>query len=152
MPIFACRWPNGDLSILAAKDKDDATCRLDEIDNAETAHVFRVDDFLLDLKLVDDGTLATDGAHGFGEVCGTEIMASAYPILWAARRNLSSSATDQEASRVVTQAVQQERNRMGPVPASVPIDPKLRALKEMTGMPDALLRKLRPKAGPKRKL
>ena len=70
MPIFICRWPNGDLSILAAKDKDDAICRLDEIDNAETAHVFRVSDFLLDLKLVDDGTLTTDGAHGFGEVCG----------------------------------------------------------------------------------
>lgn len=140
MPIFACRWPNGDLSIVAAKDRDDAICRLDEIDDAETAHVFRVDEFLLDLNLLDDGTLATDDAHRFGEVCGPEIMTNAYPTLWAARGNLSSSATDQEASRVMTEAAQQERNRIGPVPASLPIDPKLRALKEVSEMPDALLR------------
>ena len=152
MPIFICRWPNGDLSILAAKDKDDAICRLDEIDNAETAHVFRVSDFLLDLKLVDDGTLTTDGAHGFGEVCGPEIMANAYPILLAALGNLGALTSKEDGKTAVTQAVQQERDRIGPVPASVPIDSELRALKEVTGMPDVLLRRLRPQAGPKRKL
>jgi hypothetical protein len=110
-----------------------------------------VSDFLLDLKLVDDGTLTTDRAHGFGEVCGPEIMANAYPILLAALGSLGALTSQEDAKTAVTQAVQQERDRMGPVPASVPIDSELRALKEVTGMPDVLLRKLRPQTGPKRK-
>jgi hypothetical protein len=35
MPVFLCRWPNGDFSMVKANNKDQAIEFLDEIDNAE---------------------------------------------------------------------------------------------------------------------
>ena len=35
MPVYLCRWPNGEVSIVQARDKTDAIFRLDEFDNAE---------------------------------------------------------------------------------------------------------------------
>jgi hypothetical protein len=39
MPIFLCRWPNGDVSIVSAPNKDDAIEALDEFDNADHADI-----------------------------------------------------------------------------------------------------------------
>jgi hypothetical protein len=152
MPIFACRWPNGDLTILAATNKDDAICRLDEIENAETSQLFSVNDLLLDLRLTAEGHLTTQRAYGFGEICGPEVMSKAYPILWEARGQLAALGNDQDPGKTIRKAVEQERERIGPAPESVPIDPTLRAIKAASGMPDALLRKLkRAPGGAKRK-
>jgi len=35
MPVFMCRWPNGDFSFVSARNKSKAIEALDEIDNAE---------------------------------------------------------------------------------------------------------------------
>ncbi len=37
MAVFLCRWPNGDISIVSARNKDDAIVKLDEIGNADHA-------------------------------------------------------------------------------------------------------------------
>ena len=36
MPLFLCRWPNGDCSVVRARTRIEAVRRLDEVGNAET--------------------------------------------------------------------------------------------------------------------
>lgn len=55
MPVLICRWPNGDCSFVSARSKTEAIVRLDEIDNAETSEVFQAPDFMIHLRLADDG-------------------------------------------------------------------------------------------------
>src|SRR5580704_11060874 len=57
VPTFMCRWPNGDLSFVSARNKEDAIVMLDEWDNAELAELSRVPDFMVDFRLNDDGEL-----------------------------------------------------------------------------------------------
>jgi hypothetical protein len=35
MPLFLCRWPNGDCSIVLARTREDAIVELDQVGNAE---------------------------------------------------------------------------------------------------------------------
>ncbi len=55
MPVFLCRWPNGDISIAAARTKDDVIEKLDEFGNADHADLFQLRDFMVDFTLKDDG-------------------------------------------------------------------------------------------------
>jgi len=56
MPIFLCRWQNGDVSIVSARNKDDAIVALDEFDNADHAEISELkEQFLADFRLTDDG-------------------------------------------------------------------------------------------------
>jgi hypothetical protein len=70
MPVFICRWPNGDCSFVSAQSKTEAIIRLDEIDNAETSEVFQVPDFMLHLRLADDGSFEF---QDFGEDAWDEV-------------------------------------------------------------------------------
>jgi hypothetical protein len=42
VPIFMCRWPNGDLSFVFGHNKEDAIIMLDEWDNAELAELRQI--------------------------------------------------------------------------------------------------------------
>ncbi len=42
MPLYLCRWPNGDVSVLMARNKTDAIIQLDEFDNADYAEISRL--------------------------------------------------------------------------------------------------------------
>ena len=57
MPMFMCRWPNGDLSFVSARNREDAIIKLDEWDNAEVAELRQIHTFMVDFKLTDDGDL-----------------------------------------------------------------------------------------------
>ena len=81
-----------------------------------------MNDLLLDLKLTDDGHLTTQGSYGLGEICGPEIMSKAYPILREARGRTVATGNDQEHRDTIREAVARERDRIGPAPASVPIN------------------------------
>jgi hypothetical protein len=35
MPLYLCRWPNGDCSVVWARNKEDAIVELDQVGNAE---------------------------------------------------------------------------------------------------------------------
>ena len=79
MPIFLCRWPNGDVSILSARNKDDAIEALDEFDNADHAEISQLkEQFLVDFRLKDDGQLEL---NEFGESTLNEIMETAFSKL-----------------------------------------------------------------------
>src|ERR1041384_6681246 len=80
MPVFCCRWPNADISFVAARNKKEAVVAFEELGNAETSDIFAVDDFMLHLHLEDNGKFAFES---FGEVAHFEIMTEAYPLLGA---------------------------------------------------------------------
>ena len=101
MPIFLCRWPNGDVSIVSARNQDDAIEALDEFDNADHAHISQLrEQFLVDFRLNDDGHLEL---NQFGEATLNEIMEKAFPEL---------EKTYSEDPAVIHQAVERERKRL----------------------------------------
>ncbi len=69
--MFMCRWPNGDVSFLSARNKEDAIIMLDEWDNAELAELRLIRDFMVDFRLTDKGELEF---QSFGEDCQNEIF------------------------------------------------------------------------------
>jgi len=103
MPVFCCRWPNGDISLVAARNKKEVVIALDEIGNAETSDIFSVAEFMLHLRLEDNGKLSF---QSFGEVAHFEIMTEAYPLLGALVEFAKPSAP------LVRKAVQEERKRL----------------------------------------
>lgn len=56
MPLFLCRWPNGDLSVVSAEDEGEAVDRLDEIGDAndQAAILVAFPDFMVHFKLPDE--------------------------------------------------------------------------------------------------
>ena len=44
MPVYVCRWPNGDCSVVQARTKQAAIIKLDEMDNAEGCPLIRLDE------------------------------------------------------------------------------------------------------------
>jgi hypothetical protein len=78
MPIFLCRWPNGDCSLVAARTKTEAIERLDEVANAEGCAITRLEHLQVHFRLTDEGQLALDGV---GEAMEEEIFAFCYSEL-----------------------------------------------------------------------
>ena len=103
MPVYCCRWPDGDISFVAARNKKEAIIALDEVGNAEASYIFKVEEFMLHLRLEDSGKLAFES---FGEVSHFEIMTEAYPLL----ENLVQFA--KPSASQVRKAVQEERKRL----------------------------------------
>ena len=101
MPLFLCRWPNGDCSFVAARNKTAAILALDEAGNAETAEVFAIRDFMLHLALRDDGILEFEG---LGELA-RESFAKAYPFLTQALQQ-------EKGPKTIRYAVKRERTRV----------------------------------------
>ena len=78
MPLFLCRWPNGDCSVVLARTKEDAIIELDQVGNAEDCPITQVRTFQLQFALTDRGELALER---FGEGTKEEVVAFAYPWL-----------------------------------------------------------------------
>ena len=78
MPLFLCRWSNGDCSVVWARTKEDAMIELDQIANPEGCPITRVQTFQMHFTLTDRGELALDG---FGEGTKEETLSCAYPLL-----------------------------------------------------------------------
>src|SRR5882724_1439212 len=102
MPIFMCRWPNGDLSFVSARNKEDAIVMLDEWDNAELAELRRVQDFMVDFRLTESGELEL---QAFGESTLNDIWERAYPVLSEAR-------LDESDGKAIRKAVRAEKQRV----------------------------------------
>lgn len=84
-----CRWPNGDLSFVSARNKEDAVIRLDEWDNAEMAELRQIREFMVDFRLSDDGDLEL---QEFGESSRDHIE-RAYPVLSQVRLDASTNSS-----------------------------------------------------------
>ena len=107
-----CRWPNGDLSFVSARNREDAIIMLDEWDNAELAELRQIQDFMVDFRLTDDGDL---NFQAFGESVLNDIWERAYPVLAQTRLT---APTDSEGEltlagqETIREAVRAERQRL----------------------------------------
>ena len=146
MPIFLCRWLNGDFSIVGARNREDAVIQLDEWGNAEEAQIWPLETCMIDFRLNDAGEIELNDP-GFGEEAHSEIMDRCFPEL---REVLESEAvrspdTDEyaeAADELIRVAVEHERTRVsgknGP-------DAETLAgcdLQQITGAPSALVNRL----------
>jgi hypothetical protein len=107
-----CRWPNGDVSFVSARNKEDAVIMLDEWDNAELAELRQIRDFMVDFRLTDDGEL---DFHAFGERVLDDIWELAYPVL--AQTRLTAPTDDAGeltlgGQETIREAVRAERQRL----------------------------------------
>ena len=116
MPIFMCRWPNGDFSVVNAATKNDAIYLLDEVGNGEGCPVKVLKkDFMLHFTLADDGEIELEL---LGELLDEEIMEFGYPLLSKALSESSEFDDDDHSEKAaqarenVRQAVLQERERV----------------------------------------
>ena len=78
MPVFAVRGVDGQIGIVAARNKVDAVERLDEFANFEGCPVKELPDVMLLLDIDDDGELAL---RHLGEGMDVAIRRFAYPLL-----------------------------------------------------------------------
>jgi hypothetical protein len=102
MPLFMLRWPNGDLSFVQARSKDDACILLDEVGDANGCPMKQLTDdnqFMVHLKLADSGDLEMEG---FGELMHDTVYEWAYPILGKeiGRDDIPPEAVEAERTRV----------------------------------------------------
>lgn len=78
MSNFLCRWPNGDLSIISAKDRNAAIIILDEIGDATEAELFETNNLFINFTLTDQGDLEFES---FAESFDTDVMEKCYPLI-----------------------------------------------------------------------
>ena len=120
MPVYMCRWPNGDFSFVSTANKQEAVEALDEIDNAEGCPLSVVREFMVHFRLDDDGTFELEG---FGEVTETTIWED-YPVLDETLDHIFKETAGAELTRqhmqVIGEAVSQERERVKPKKAKQP--------------------------------
>jgi hypothetical protein len=98
VPVFLCRWPNGDCSVVMARSKADAIEKLDEVANAEGCPMVELSEAQVHFALTDDGQLVLDG---LGDDTEQDIFEFCYPVLGEALTK----------GKDVVRAVQIERDR-----------------------------------------
>jgi hypothetical protein len=57
MPVYMCRWENGEVSFVSAKSRKDACLLPDEFAEVEPDDLHPVSNFMLSFKLTGDGAL-----------------------------------------------------------------------------------------------
>jgi hypothetical protein len=71
MPLYICRWQNGDFSAVSAASKTDAVALLDEVGNAEVCELFTAKNFMVHFSLKQQTDEVDDFVpvelEGFGE-------------------------------------------------------------------------------------
>ncbi len=157
MPVYVCRWPNGDCSVVEARTEQAAIIKLDEMDNAEGCPLIKLDQCQIHFRLTDEGQLEL---RSFGEETESEVWEFCYPVLDEVLTDKAPedwSATEREA---VHQAVRQERDRVTPADVQEPETALGRDIKAKLGAPTArvddivrqegkeTLRKLKPPRKP----
>jgi len=145
MPLFLCRWPNGDCSVVWAPNKEDAIVELDQVANAEGCPIKQVRAFQVHFVLNDQGKLALEA---FGEGTEEEIFSFAYPGLDKALSDAygdgaydSYEKLPPDRRAAIAKAVEEERVRITFDQAEVPepLTELGRDLKKQTDAPTVLV-------------
>ena len=148
MPLYLCRWENGDCSFVWAANKGEAIEHLDEIANAEGFPLIALRDFMAHFRLTDTGELEFEG---FGERTEDAVFERAYPVLdkvlLDAPREETGSPT-MEGTAMIQAAVTEERKRVRPKKIKEPQTELGKRIKRMTDAPTRMIdRTIRESAG-----
>jgi hypothetical protein len=134
MPLYLCRWENGDFSIIQAKSKDHALEMLDEIDNAEGLPLYPITDFMAHFRLTDEGTVELEE---FGEEFGDHVRERVHPFLGGL--DVSPYDPSPEDKGRIEAAVQQERAWLKAKKAPEPDTEIGKQVKAQLDMPTAVV-------------
>lgn len=137
MPVYMCRWPNGDLSFVSARNRKNAIVQLDEWGDAEALPLTEVENFMVDFRLADDAELEL---NSLGESAFDAVWTQAYPVLNAAK----SAGNEEEIAAAVETERQRWRAGEGPHKQS-PVDAETEAgrdLQKRLGVPATLANRL----------
>jgi hypothetical protein len=84
MPLFICRWPDGDFSAVSAASRDEAMELLDEVGNADVADLFAVKNFMVHFQLKTEADNMEEPVpvklEGFGEGTYEMLSERVYPV------------------------------------------------------------------------
>ena len=148
MPLFLCRWPTGDCSVVLARTKEDAIVELDQVGNAEACPITQVRTFQVQFALTDQGELALER---FGERTKEEVVAFAYPVLeevldeaYRGEDYESYESLPLDRRAAIARAVEQERSRLD-LEETATTEPQTelgRDVKRRTDMPTILIDRL----------
>ena len=119
MPIYLCRWPNGDVSIAAGESEVEVADVLDEVDNSDAAELMQLDHavavhFKLGTRPGEEGTLPLR-FEDMNEELQSSIYERAYPVYNEVRTKPDPPVKE------LTKALEQEKNpiyRKAPEPSS----------------------------------
>lgn len=147
MPVFMCRWPNGDFSFVSAANKQEAVETLDEIDNAEGCPLSVVRDFMVHFHLDDDGSFEHEG---FGAATENTVWKD-YPILDETFDRIfqeaKGSSLTREDMQVIGEAVGKERERVKAKKMKQPATHLGQEIKKVMDVPTSMIeRELKKKA------
>ena len=116
MPLFICRWQNGDFSAVSAATKTDAIQLLDEVGNAEVCELFTVKNFMVHFSLKQETDEIDDFVpvelEGFGEETMDILSERVYPAYFKAAITEGENWPDdrEEESQEKVEAVLQNLN------------------------------------------
>ena len=147
MPVFLCRWPNGDFSVVAAPHKDAAIEELDEVANAEGAPMRRMPAFQAHFRLNDGGELVLEQ---LGVATIDAIMSFCYPLLEKVRQEIFDRSSEEgrdadpdrptpEEHARIADAVRRERERVKPRPGPTPLTELGERIKQQTDAPTSMI-------------
>jgi hypothetical protein len=88
MPLFVCRWQNGDFSAASARSREEAIELLAEVGDAKTCEVFATDNFMVHFHIKNDADnfeeMLPVKFGGFGEQTHRMLCDRLYPAYCAA--------------------------------------------------------------------
>jgi hypothetical protein len=144
MPIYLCRWPNGDVSLAAGESGVEVADVLDEVDNPDAAELMQLDHaiavhFKLGTRPGKEGTLPLR-FESMSELLESSIYERAYPVYDEVRTKPDATVKE------LTEALKHEKNpiyRKQPEPSS---NPSVARLQDELQMPRVLLEHLASRA------
>lgn len=148
MPLFLCRWPNGDCSVVWAPHKESAIGELDQVGNAEACPMRQIRSFQIHFGLNEHGQLMLEA---FGEGTQDEIVSFAYPVLGQALSDAYEGEVYDSYERLppdrraaIATAVETERRRIASdrTPIAEPLTEIGRDLKKQTDLPTTLVNRI----------
>ena len=137
MPVYLCRWADGDFSIVFAPNRSAAIEQLDEFANADGLSLIEIKEFMAHFRLTEQGTFEFGE---FGEATGEQILQKAYPLLDAVQTVTAGEET-QETKRLIQKTVAEERERVKAQKVEART-PEARFLQEALDVPAAMANRI----------
>jgi hypothetical protein len=146
MPVYLCRWPNGDLSLAAGESHLEVGDVLDEVDNPDAAELMQLDHaiavhFRLGTKPGDEGSLPLH-FEDMSEQLESSIYERGYPVYNEVRMKPDPTVKE------LTEALKHEKNPIYRKAPEVSSNPSVAALQDELQMPRVVLEHLAGRAAP----
>ena len=150
MRVFAVRSVDGQLGIVAARNKVDAVERLDEFANFEGCPIRELPELMLLLDMDDEGAFRLEHV---GEEMDDAIRTFAYPLVEKALRDVLDQQEDGHRDPIdrngqtlaqeelIRKAVEAERERVRRKRMAEPLTERGREMKRQLDLPTSLIRK-----------